>query len=133
MTCCFLVIRISLLLFTDKRTNLLTAQRRDVLKKATVQLVMKFSAFQQSRRFLTVFITDPHLLLSCPLPLILLLLRSILVMSSHLRLSLPSFAPLLSRDVREDAGTEVRATIEVTLCIWTCLLTYCHPGLIRRP
>jgi hypothetical protein len=77
-------------------TYLLTPWSRVLLKKLTVlQLVKKFPAFYGTRRFLTAFTSARHLSLSWassiqsshPHPDSW---RSVLILSSHLRLGLPS-------------------------------------------
>jgi hypothetical protein len=82
-------------LFTYVRTYLLIPWRRVLLEKLTgSQLVKKFPAFYGTRRFITAFINARHLSVSwarsiqsmLPLPISW---RSILILSSHLRLGLP--------------------------------------------
>jgi len=77
-------------------TDLLTPWCRLILEKPTgLQLVKKFPTFHGTRRFITVLTSDRHLSLSsaspiqstCPHPTSW---RSILILSTHLRLGLPS-------------------------------------------
>jgi hypothetical protein len=79
-----------------------TLKDKNLLKKLMVsQLVKKFPAFHGTRRFITVFTTARHWSLSCATsieftPSQATSLKSILMLSFHLRLSLPSglFPPL---------------------------------------
>ena len=75
---------------------LLTAWCRDLLEKLTgLQLVKKLPAFHGTRRFITALISVCHLSLSWASPIQSIYLhptsrRSILILSTHLRLGLPS-------------------------------------------
>ena len=77
-------------------TYLLTPWSRVLLEKlASLQLVKKFPAFYGTRRFLTAFTSARHLSLSWASPIQSSYpnptsWRSILLLSSHLRLGLPS-------------------------------------------
>ena len=77
-------------------TYLLTPWSTVLLEKLTgLQLVKKFSAFYGTRRFITAFTSARHLSLSWASPIHSIPLhptswRSILILSSHLRLRLPS-------------------------------------------
>jgi hypothetical protein len=81
---------------TQKQKNLLTPWRTVLLEKLTgLQLVKKFLAFYGTRTFITAFTSARHLSLSwtfsiqsiTPHPTYL---RSILILSSHLRLRFPN-------------------------------------------
>ena len=80
----------------SKLTYLLTPCSRVLLEKLTgSQLVKKFPAFYGMRRFITEFTSARHLSLSWArsiqsIPLHPTFWRSILILSSHLRLSIPS-------------------------------------------
>jgi hypothetical protein len=77
-------------------SNLLTPWRRVLLEKLTSsQLVKKFPTFYGTRRFITAFTSDRHLSLSWAssiqsIPPHPTSWRSILILSYHLRLGLPS-------------------------------------------
>ena len=79
-----------------KYTYLLTPWCRVLLEKLTgLQLVKKFPAFHGTRRFITALTSVRHLSLSWASPIqstypCLTSWRSILILSSHLRLGLPS-------------------------------------------
>ena len=85
-------------LFSLHNIWLLTPYSRGIPEKLTVpQLVRKFPGFYGTRRFITPFTTARHLFLSPassiqsrPHPTSL---RSILILSSHIRLGLPSGLP----------------------------------------
>jgi hypothetical protein len=82
--------------FNPILTYLLTPWSRVILEKLTgLQLVKKFSAFYGTRRFLTALTSARHLSLFWASPIQsshphLTSWRSILKLSSHLRLGLPS-------------------------------------------
>ena len=75
---------------------LLTPWCRVLLEKLTgLQLVKKFPAFHGTRRFITTLTSVHHLSLSCASPIQSIyphptFWRSILILSIHLRLGLPS-------------------------------------------
>ena len=75
---------------------LLTPWCRVLLEKLTgLQLVKKFPAFHRTRRFLTALTSVRHLSLTWPSPIQSIYpqptsWRSILILSTHLRLGLPS-------------------------------------------
>ena len=77
-------------------TYLLTAWCRVLLEKLTgLQLVKKFPAFHGTRWFITALTSVRHLSLSCASPIQSIYpqptsWRSILILSTHLRLGLPS-------------------------------------------
>src|SRR5215471_10675213 len=77
-------------------TYLLTPWCRVLLEKLTgLQLVKKFPAFYGTRRFITALTSVRHLSLSCASPIQSTYQhptswRSILILSTHLRLGLPS-------------------------------------------
>ena len=76
-------------------TFLLTPWNRVLLEKLTSsQLVKKFPAFCGPQRFITAFTSVCHLSLSwaslIPMPLYFIFWRSIVILSSHLHLGLPS-------------------------------------------
>ena len=77
-------------------TYLLTPWCRDLLEKLTgLQLVKKFPAFHETRRFITALTSVRHLSLSWASPIQSIYphstsSRSILILSTHLRLGLPS-------------------------------------------
>ena len=77
-------------------TYLLTPCSRVLLEKLTgLQLVKKFPAFYATRRFITALTSVRHLSLSCSSPIQStyphpISWRSILILSTHLRLGLPS-------------------------------------------
>ena len=80
----------------DLLTYLLTPLSRVLLKKLTVsQLVKKFPTFYGTRKFITTFTSARHPYLSCAssiqsIPPHPTSRRSILILSSHLHLGLPS-------------------------------------------
>jgi len=82
-------------LLTYILTYLLTPWRRVLLKKLTgLQLVKKFPAFHGTRRFITALTNVRHLSLSWASPIQSIYphptcCRSILILSTHLRLGLP--------------------------------------------
>ena len=83
--------------FTEHHiTYLLTPWCRVLLEKLTgLQLVNKFPAFHGTRRFITTLTSVRHLSLSCASPIQSIYphpisWRSILMLSTHLRLGLPS-------------------------------------------
>ena len=77
-------------------TYLLTPWCRVLLEKLTgLQLVKKFPAFQGTRRFITALTSVRHLFLSWASPIQSIYphptsWRSVLILSTHLRLGLPS-------------------------------------------
>ena len=77
-------------------TYLLTPWCRVLLEKLTgLQLVKKFPAFHETRRFITALTSVRHLSLSLASPIQSIYThptswRSILILSTHLRLGLPS-------------------------------------------
>ena len=77
-------------------SQLLAPWSRDLLEKLTgFQLLKKFPAFYGTRRFITAFTSARHLSLPCassiqPIPPHPTSWRSILILSSHLLLGLPS-------------------------------------------
>jgi len=83
-------------LLEPKTVHLLTPWRRVLLEKLTVlQLVKKFPAFHGTRRFITALTSVRHLSLSWASPIQSIYShptswRSILILSTHLRLGLPS-------------------------------------------
>ena len=83
-------------LLTYLLTYLLTPWCRVLLEKLTgLQLVKKFPAFYGTRRFITALTSIRHLSLSCASPIQSTYphttsWRSILILSTHLRLGLPS-------------------------------------------
>ena len=83
-------------LFTYLLTYLLTPWYRVLLEKLTgLQLVKKFPAFHGTRRFITALTSLRHLSLSWASPIQSIyphptFWRSILILSTHLSLSLPS-------------------------------------------
>ena len=89
LTCCLLASRNVVILE-------LTPCSRVLLEKLTgFQLVKKFPTIYGARRFITAFTSARHLSLSCAssmqsIPLHPTSWRSILILSSHLRLGLPS-------------------------------------------
>ena len=82
-----------------KLTYLLTPWCRVLLEKLTgLQLVKKFSEFHGTRRFITALTSVHHLSLSWASPIQSTSWRSVLILSTHLRLGLPmvSFPPVSS-------------------------------------
>jgi len=85
-----------LLYFTYLFTYVLTPWCRALLEKLTgLQLVKKFPAFHGTRRFITALTSVRQLSLSCARPIQSIyphptFWRSILILSTHLRLGLPS-------------------------------------------
>jgi len=83
-------------LFTHLLTYLLTPWCRVLLDKLTgLQLVKKFPAFHGTRRFITALTSVQHLSLSWAIPILSISphstsWRSILILSTYLRLGLPS-------------------------------------------
>jgi hypothetical protein len=77
-------------------TYLLTPRCRVLLEKLTgLQLVKKFPAFHETRRFITALTSVRHLSLSWASPIQSMYphptsWRSVLILSTHLRLGLPS-------------------------------------------
>ena len=96
----FLIIRPVNVVLTDDRTQtltyLLTPWCRVLLEKLTgLQLVKKFPAFHGTRRFITALTSVRHLSLSWASPILSIYPHStswssILILSTHLRLCLPS-------------------------------------------
>ena len=88
--------RINLKIQILKDFYLLTPWRRVLLEKLTgLQLVKKFPAFHGTRRFITALTSFRHLSLSWASPIQSIYAhptswRSILILSNHLRLGLPS-------------------------------------------
>ena len=82
--------------FCHYSTYLLTSCCRVLLEKLTgLQLVKKFPAFHRTRRFITALTSVRHLPLSCASPIQSIYphptsWRSILILSTHLYLGLPS-------------------------------------------
>ena len=82
--------------FENEITNQITPWRRVLLEKLTgSQLVKKFPAFYGTRKFITAFTSARHLSLSWArstqsIPPHPTSWRSILILSSHIRLGLPS-------------------------------------------
>jgi len=82
--------------FTDYKTYLLTPWCRVLLEKLTgLQLVKKYPAFHATRRFITALTSVRHLSLSWASPIQSIYLhptswKSILILSTYLRLGLPS-------------------------------------------
>ena len=82
--------------FTSNFTNLLTPWCRVLLEKLTgLQLVKKFPAFHGTRRFITALTSFRHMYLSWASPIQSIYQyptswRSVLILSTHLRLDLPS-------------------------------------------
>ena len=87
---------IGFLLFHIQKIYLLTPWCRVLLEKLTsLQLVKKFPAFHGTRRFITALTSVRHLSLSWTSPVQSIYphptsWRSILILSTHLRLGLPS-------------------------------------------
>ena len=85
-----------MMVYTDHLTYLLTPWCRVLLEKLTgLQLVEKFPAFYGTRRFITALTSVRHLSLSCASPIQSTYphptsWRPILILSTHLRLGLPS-------------------------------------------
>ena len=83
-------------LYVSPLTYLLTPWCRVLLEKLTgLQLVKKFPAFHRTRRFITTLTSVHHLSLSWASPIQSIYphptsWRSILILSTHLRLGLPS-------------------------------------------
>jgi len=86
----------TLYLLTYLRTYLLTPRCRVLLEKLTgLQLVKKFPSFHGTRRFITALTSIRHLSLSWASPIQSIYphptsCRSVLILSTHLRLGLPS-------------------------------------------
>ena len=81
--------------FTYLITYLLTPRCRVLLEQLTGLQLVKFSAFHGTRRFITALTNVRHLSLSWASPIQLIYphptsWRSILILSTHLRLGLPS-------------------------------------------
>ena len=91
---CFTNVQYKLLVYS--LTNLLTPWCRVLLEKLTgLQLVKTFPAFHGTRRFITAFTSVCHLALSWASPKQSIYphptsWRSIVILSAHLRLGLPS-------------------------------------------
>ena len=100
-------------------TYLLTPWCRVLLEKLTGwQLVKKFPAFHGTRRFITALTSVPHLSLSWTSPIQSIYThptswRSILILSTHLRLGLPSGllpSGLPSKTLYKPLSSPIRAT-----------------------
>ena len=100
-------------------TNLLTPWRRVLLEKLTgLQLVKKFHAFHGTRRFITALTSVRHLSLSWASPIQSIYphptsWKSILILSTHLRLGLPSgFLPsgFPTKTLHTPLSSPIRAT-----------------------
>ena len=107
-------------------TYLLTPCSRVLLEKPTgVQLVKKFPAFYGTRRFITAVTSACHLSLSCAswiqsIPPHPTSWRSILILSSHLRLGLPSGlypSGLTSKTLFTPLHSPIRATCPAHLIL----------------
>ena len=92
---CFHVEKILTYLLTYLPTYLLTPWCRVLQKLTGLQLVKIFPAFHRTRRFITALTSVPHLSLSWASPIqstypLSTSLKSVLILSTHLRLGLPS-------------------------------------------
>ena len=111
-------------------TYLLTPWSRVVLEKlASLQLVKKFPAFYITRRFLTALTSARHLSLSWASPIQFSYpnptsWRSILILSSHLRLGLPSglfHSGFPTSTLYTPLPSPIQATRPAHLIIYTCV------------
>ena len=105
-----------------KHSYLLTPWCRVLIEKLTgLQLVKKFPAFHGTRRFITAFTSVRHLSLSWASPIQSIYphptsWRSILILSTHLRLGLPSGllpSGFLTKTLYTPLSSPVRATCQV--------------------
>ena len=117
---------------------ILTPWSRVVLEKLIgLQLVKKFRAFYGTRRFITTFISARHLSLSWAssihfIPPHTTSWRSILILTSHLRLGLPSgllpsgFVPQTCTRPSPIRSTFPAHLINVCVCVCVCLCVCIH-------
>ena len=107
-------------------TYLLTPWCRVLLEKPTgLQLVKKFPAFHGTRRFITTLTSVPHLSLSWASPIQSIYphpnsWRSILILSTHLRLGLPSHffhSGFPTKTLYAPLSSPIRATCPVHLIL----------------
>ena len=109
-------------------TYLLTARCRVLLEKLTgLQLVKKFPAFHGTRRFITAFTSVRHLSLSQASPIQSIYphptsWRSILILSTHLRLDL--LRSLSLRFPHQDPTPHVSSPIRATCPVHLILLHF---------
>jgi len=112
--------------FTYLLTYLLTPWCRVLLEKLTgLQLVKKFPAFHRTRWFITALTTVRHLSLSWASPIQSIYphptsYRSILILSTHLRLGLPSGllpSGFLSKTLYTPLSSPIRATYPAYLIL----------------
>ena len=108
------------------RTYLLTPWCRVLLEKLTgLQLVKKFPAFHGTRRFITALTSVRHLSLSWASPIQSINLhptswRSILILSTHLRLGIPSGllpSGFLSQTLYTPLSSPICAKCPAHLCL----------------
>ena len=113
-------------------TNLLTPWCRVLLEKLTgLQLVKKFPAFHGTRRFITALTSVRHLSVSWASPIQSIYphptsWRSILILSTHLRLGLPS-GLFPSGFPTKTPYTPLSLPIRATCPTHIILLDYYHP------
>ena len=115
--------------YTYLLTHLLTPLSR-ILKRLTVsQLVKKFPAFYGTRTFITAVTSVRHLSLSCASSIQSILphptsWRSVLILSSHLRLGLPNglfLSGFPTKTVYTTLLSTIRATCPAHLILLDCL------------
>ena len=114
--------------YQNDTTYLLTPWCRVLLEKLTgLQLIKKFPAFYGTRRFITALTSVRHLSLSCASPIQSTYphptsWRSILILSNHLRLVLPSglqkYNKLNKSHLVEQLLNWINLCLTLTLLTW---------------
>jgi len=121
--------------FTYLLTYLLTPRSTILLEKLTgLQLVKKILAFYVTRRFITTFVSARHLSLSWAssiqsIPPHSISWRSILILSSHLRLGLPSDL-FPSRFRTKTLYTPLLSHVSTTCPVHLILLDFITPKIL---